>query len=192
MPGRRRRGLVLLICSIFGALLMGRGMLLRLAHTWQELSRPVRTVWAFFPLLAGQLLTGWARQFRAASAAWREGAATFLCLAMGAGMALVGHTYHMPGTMTHVLLVWIVLGLPLVSLVQASLPAALAGIGLTCWVASAQQPWGQAALCWPLAAVPAPSLWVAWRHNPSGQRSGLLSWVRSLCLSLQQFEFWPY
>ena len=179
-----RRAQVLLICSIVGAILIGLGIILLFAHNWQDLSRPVRTVLAFLPLLAGQFLTGWAMQSRTASAAWREGAALFLCLAIGACIALVGQTYHLPGTMTNFLLVWIVLGLPLVYLVPASLPAALAWIGLTFWVGYAQKQWGQAALFWPLAAAPVPYLWMALRTNPYGQRSVLLSWVLVLCLSI--------
>lgn len=181
---RSRRAVVLLVCSIFGAILIGLGIILLFAHNWQDLSRPVRMVLAFLPLLAGQLLTGWAMQCRATSAAWREGAAMFLCLAIGACIALVGQTYHMHGNLTNFLLVWIVLGLPLVYLVPASFPAALAWIGLTFWVVYAQKQWGQAALFWPLAAVPVPYLWMAWRNNPYGQRSVLLSWVLALCLSL--------
>ena len=72
---RSRRALLLLVGSIFGAILLGLGVILLFAHNWQALSRPVRTVLAFLPLLAGQLLTGWAMQYRAASAAWRKGAA---------------------------------------------------------------------------------------------------------------------
>jgi uncharacterized membrane protein len=184
VQGRSRRALVLLVCSIFGAILIGLGVILLFAHNWQDLSRPVRTVLAFLPLLAGQCLTGWAMQYRTASAAWREGAAMFLCLAIGASIALVGQTYHFSGNMTNFLLVWIVLGLPLVYLVPASLPAALAWIGLTFWVGYAQKPWGQGALFWPLAAVPVPYLWMGLRHNPYGQRSVLLSWVLALCLSI--------
>jgi uncharacterized membrane protein len=184
VQGRSRRALVLLVCSIFGAILIGLGVILLFAHNWQDLSRRVRTVLAFLPLLAGQLLTGWAMRARAASVAWREAATMFLCLAIGASIALVGQTYHLPGSMTNFLLVWIVLGLPLVYLVPASLPAALAWIGLTFWVGYAQKQWGQAALFWPLAAVPVPYLWMALRHDPSGQRSVLLSWVLSLCLSI--------
>ena len=181
---RHRRTLVLLICSIFSAILIGLGIILLFAHNWQDFSRPVRTVLAFLPLLAGQLLTAWAMQYRAASAAWREGAAMFLCLAIGACIALVGQTYHIAGSMTHFLLTWIVLALPLVYLVPASLPAALAWLGLPFWVFYAQQQWGQAVLFWPLAAVPVPHLWVALRANPYGQRSVLLSWALSLCLSI--------
>lgn len=184
VPVRQRRALVLLICSILGAILIGLGIILLFAHNWQALSRPVRTVLAFLPLLAGQLLTGWAIQYRTASAAWREGAATFLCLAIGACIALVGQTYHFPGDMTSFLLVWIVLGLPLVYLVPASLPAALAWIALTFWVSYARQQWGHAALFWLLAAVPIPYLWGTLRHNPYGQRAVLLSWVLALCLSI--------
>lgn len=181
---RSRRPLVLLVCSIFGAILIGLGIILLFAHNWQDLSRPVRTVLAFLPLLGGQLLTGWAMQFRAASVAWREGAAMFLCLAVGACIALVGQTYHIPGNMANFLLVWIVLCLPLVYLLPAGLPAALAWVGLTFWAGYAQRQGGLGVLFWPLAAVPVPYLWTALRTNPYGQRSVLLSWVLALCLSI--------
>jgi uncharacterized membrane protein len=52
--------LAIVICAVFGALLIGSGVILLLAHNWEHLGRPMRTVIAILPLLISQVLAGWA------------------------------------------------------------------------------------------------------------------------------------
>ena len=47
---------LVIVFGIFGALLVGLGIILILAHNWDELSRTVKTIIAFIPLLLGQAL----------------------------------------------------------------------------------------------------------------------------------------
>ncbi len=127
----RSRAVVLF--GILGAALIGGGVILLLAHNWDDLSRAARTVFSFLPLLIGQALCGWTLLRRPDSAAWREGAGTFLTLAIGSSIALVAQTYHMGGAFEDFLLTWALLGLPVAYLMEATLPAILYLVAITSW-----------------------------------------------------------
>jgi uncharacterized membrane protein len=120
-----------IVFGILGALLVGLGIILMLAHNWDELPRATRTALAFLPLILGQVLGGYVLLNRAASIAWRESAATFLFLAVGASISLVSQIYHIPGNLGTFLLTWVLLGLPLVYLLHASIVSLLYLLGIT-------------------------------------------------------------
>lgn len=179
---RSRRSVALMLFSILGAASIGLGIILLLAHNWEMLGRPVRTALAFMPLIAGQLLVGWTLLRRPDSQALREGAGMFLALSVGACIALISQTYHIPGDMSAFLLAWIVLGAPLIYLLNTSAVALLYIVGITCWAGVVQHEGSQALLFWPLAAFLAPHIWHAYRRDPEGPRARLLSW--GLCAAL--------
>src|SRR5438094_234347 len=52
----RSRGLGVVVSAILGATLVGAGIILLLAHNWDELSQPARTVISFAPLIVAQAL----------------------------------------------------------------------------------------------------------------------------------------
>ena len=107
-----------MIFGIFGSALVGLGIILILAHNWDHLSRPVKTIFAFLPLLIGQVLSGIAI-LKNKSRAWKESAGTFLFFSIGASIALVSQIYHIPGDLSSYLLLWISLGLPLIYLLDS-------------------------------------------------------------------------
>jgi len=61
-----------IVFGILGAILVGLGMVLIIAHNWDELSRMTKTGLAFLPLLLGQGLCGYALLSKQESVAWRE------------------------------------------------------------------------------------------------------------------------
>ncbi|QGM99015.1 DUF2157 domain-containing protein [Methylocystis parvus] len=130
LSGRNR---AVILFGILGAALIGGGIILLLAHNWEDLSRATRTVLSFIPLLAGQALCGWTLLRRADSTAWREGAGTFLTLAIGSSIALVAQTYHLGGSFEDFLLTWALLGLPVAYLMDATLPALLYLVAIVTW-----------------------------------------------------------
>ena len=71
---------ILAVCAVFGALLIGGGIILLLAHNWEFLSRGMRSMIAMAPLIAAQLIAGWVLVRREASTAWREGSGVLLAL----------------------------------------------------------------------------------------------------------------
>ena len=179
---QRRRSPGLVICGALGALLVGLGIILLLAHNWTDLSRPQRTLLSFAPLLLGQAVAGWCWLKHRSSIAWCEGAATFLFLAVGASIALVGQTYHIAGDLPRFVLVWMLLGLPLVYLLRSSLPALLYWIGVTCWCVLGAIDRLPAVFFCMLAALPLPFWWHLVRNAQRRLAAAWLAWVLSLCL----------
>ncbi len=173
--------IAVLLCGVFAALLIGLGIILLLAHNWDGLSRPLRTALAFAPLAAGQLLAAWTLWKRDDSAAWREGSGTFLALSIGACIALIGQTYHIPGNLSSFLLTWLLLGLPLVYVLRSTTVALLYAMGVTAWAAESQWQTGAPAY-WPLMLLVLPH--VIWVHSldARGARAFLTAWGFSICL----------
>ncbi|WP_024771880.1 DUF2157 domain-containing protein [Aquimarina macrocephali] len=113
-----------MIFGIFGALLVGSGIILMLAHNWDDFSRLTKTILAFGPLILGQIFAGFSI-LKNKSATWKEASGTFLFFAVGACMALVSQIYNIPGELGSFLLTWIVLCLPLVYLLRSHAVALL-------------------------------------------------------------------
>jgi len=143
----------LIAFAVLGALLIGSGVILLFAHNWEEFSRPARAALSFCPLLLGAALSAVAL-FKNGGVAWREAAGLFHALAVGASVALVGQTYHLPGDAPSFLLTWALLVLPLTFLLRST-GAYLIYLALACgWSAAAQDAYGQAAAFW-LLLLPA-------------------------------------
>lgn len=101
------------IFGVLGATLVGLGIILILAHNWDNFSKLIKTIFAFLPLLLGQLVAGYSI-LKKKSQAWRESSGTFLFFAIGASIALISQVYNIPGDLSGYLLTWIILGLPLI------------------------------------------------------------------------------
>jgi len=171
-----------ILFGVLGAMLVGSGIMLLLAHNWETLGRPARAALSFLPLVGGQALVGWTLYRKQRSAAWREGSGAFLALAIGASIALIGQTYHIPGNAANFLLTWVLLGLPLVYLLRSSMAAVLYLIGVTVWTAAAQDAYGQAIGYWPLLGGIVPFAWSQYRGNRHAPGTAFVAWA--LCLSL--------
>ena len=129
-----------MVFGVLGAVLVGSGIILIIAHNWDELSRTIKTVFAFLPLIAGQALCVYARYKRKDSRVWRESSATFLCFAVAACISLISQIYHIPGELGGFLLVWMLLSIPLIYLMDASVVSLLCLVGIT-WYACETSYW---------------------------------------------------
>ena len=119
------------IFGVLGALLIGLGILLIIAHNWDNFSHNIKVVFAFVPLLSAQILCIYLLAKRSESIAWKEGAATFLFLSVGASISLVSQIYHISGDLSTFLLVWMSLSLPVIYLMNSSFTSLLYLIGIT-------------------------------------------------------------
>ncbi len=180
----KSRNWALTVFGILGGTLVGLGIILLLAHNWADLSRAARTALAFAPLVAAQLLALWVFRAGKESAAWREGLGLFWTLAVGAAIALVAQTYHIPGDAGRFALTWMLLALPIVYLLNATGPALVYLAGLTFWAGDVQSNGGQALPFWPLAALILPHVVSAARGNPYAARPALLFWGLAVALSV--------
>ena len=120
-----------IVFGILGALLVGLGIILIIAHNWDELSTQAKTIFAFLPLLLGQLLCGYTLLKNPDSIALRESSAAFLFCSIGASIALVSQIYNIPGDTAAFVLCWMLLGLPLVYLMKSSVVSLLYIVGIT-------------------------------------------------------------
>lgn len=128
------RPLIPLLLSIFGGLLIGLGVVLLLAHNWDQIPRWGRLVVAYLPLMAAIVIA--ARVVvgsRHVTVAAQESAGLFLFLTMGATLSLVAQSYHIGGSFRHLLLLWMGLALLTIYALDATAPALLYLIGITVW-----------------------------------------------------------
>ncbi len=174
LPERRAGSLALAVFGIIGGGLVALGIILILANNWEQLSRPLRAGIAFGVLLVAQAIAGYAALKRPPSRALNEGAGLFLGLCIGACIALIGQTYHIPGDLGSFLLTWTLLALPVVYLLNAGTVAIGYFAGITAWSAYVQDLNEHALMFWPLAALGAPFVYMTIRKEPYTLRT---SWV---------------
>jgi uncharacterized membrane protein len=198
--GSTARRWAIILFSILGAVLIGGGIILLLAHNWDELSRPVRAVISITPLTIAAALGGWLLWTQRASTAWREGVGTFQTLAIGAAIALVAQTYNLGGRFDEFMLTWSLLALPVAYLLRATLPALLYLVGITIWAGAS---WHAPDRVWYFALVGAslPYLWWTSRENRYHPRPVLFAWVLAVtvCVGtglvldrvLDDWRIWP-
>ncbi len=168
---------VLTVFSIIGAMLVGGGTILILAHNWADMPRFVRTVLSFLPLVIAQALSIYVLLKRRDSTAWKEGCAMGLSLSVAASIGLVAQTYHIPGDLGNFLLTWMLLSIPGVYIFNATATAVLYLVCITWWSGYAQFESDGAPLFWLLLAAVVPHIFLAFRKNASGVRACLLGWV---------------
>ncbi|MDD5681465.1 MAG: DUF2157 domain-containing protein [Candidatus Omnitrophica bacterium] len=175
-----KKWFIIILCSVVGALLIGLGIILLFGHNWEELSRPVRAVLSLLPLLTGQALALWVLLKRPASDALRESSATFLSLMVGAAIALISQTYNIPGDAADFILSWMLLILPLVYLMKATIPAAIYAAGISSWVCYFWDSPLQSVLFWPLLALIIPHFIWSLRQEKYTVRATILALVMAI------------
>jgi len=126
-----------IIFGILGSILVGLGIILILAHNWDELGRVTKTIIAFVPLVTGQLTCAYVFFKKSNSNAWSESASAFLFIAVGASISLISQIYNIPGNLGSFLLTWSLLCLPLIYLMKSSIASILYLIGITCFACEA-------------------------------------------------------
>lgn len=177
-----KRWFMLILCGLVGTILVGLGIILLLAHNWEQFSRSTRTVLSLLPLLISQGLAFWVLLKRPASMIFKECSATFLSLMVGASIALVCQTYNIPGDTASFTLVWMLLIAPLVYLMQASIPAAIYLIGITIWAGQFWYDPLRSIFFWPFVAVIMPHFIWSLRQEKYTVRATILSFVIMICV----------
>ncbi len=173
--GMDKKWLVIMLCSVMGALLIGLGVILLFAHNWEDLSRPVRAVFSLLPLMVGQALAMWVILKKPSSQAFKESSAIFLSLMVGSSMALIGQTYNIPGDTPAFLLTWMLLIVPLVYFLEATIPAVIYVVGISAWAGHFWDDPLQAVLFWPLLGVVVPYFIWSLRQEKYTLRAAVLA-----------------
>ena len=171
---------MLTMFGIIGVVLVGLGMILILAHNWEQLDRMTRTVMIVGKLLTAQIIVGAVIWFKKDQAAWTESASTFLMLIIGASIALIGQTYHIADDFSSFILTWMLLSIPLVYIMKVTTPALLYLIGITIWVVSVDNGVNKHFI-WPLLSLSGFYCWQLLKNNRYANPAVLLSWFFTLC-----------
>lgn len=124
---------VVILASV-GAALVGAGIILLIAHNWDDLSRAARTVIGFIPLLIAQALVVFTLTRRNESRPWREAVAIFDVAAVATAISLISQTYQIQGSFADFMRVWLLLSLPIVYLLRTTLGACVYLIGTIVWL----------------------------------------------------------
>ncbi|MCR9286057.1 DUF2157 domain-containing protein [Saprospiraceae bacterium] len=181
-------GRLTLIFSVLGATLVGLGIILILAHNWDNLSKPIKTFFAFLPMIIGQLACGYSLFKKKGNRSWAEGSAVFLFFAVGAAISLISQIYHIEGDLGSFLLTWSLLGLPLVYLMPSSMVSLLYIGGIT-WYA-VERGYGYRSsmpyLYIPLILAVVPHYFGLWKTNQKRNFFNFHSWflVASIAIVL--------
>ncbi len=135
LKGQNSGNKLFIVFGILGAILIGLGLILIIAHNWDDLSKNTKVVFAYLPLIIGQVFCGYTLLKKADSSAWREASSAFLFFAVGSSIALISQVYNISGDLPSFLLTWMLLCLPIVYLLRSSIASLLyiAGISYYCW-----------------------------------------------------------
>ena len=191
-------GRMFLVFGILGALLAGLGIILIIAHNWDDLSRSAKTGLSFLPLVLGQITCLFALLKRNSSSTWREGSSTFLFFAVGASISLISQIYHIQGDFDSFMFIWMLLCLPAIYLMRSSMTSLLYLIGITTFAVSAgyesntMDPYFYCLLF--LATLP--HYYLLYKKNPTGNFLILHHWLLPLsviiCLGTIHYDLGEY
>ena len=106
--------------SVLGFMLVGLGIISILAYNWDELGHLERTVLAVGLLVSAQLFTFWVKRYKSDDKALVEGSGLLWFLMMGASLAIIGQTYHLGGTLSDFMSVWLLLSFAMIWIVPSS------------------------------------------------------------------------
>jgi hypothetical protein len=120
-----------IVFGILGAILVGLGLILIIAHNWDDLSKNVKVGVAYLPLIIAQLLCIYALIKKSDSNAWREASSAFLFCAVGACISLISQVYNIQGDLSSFLFTWLILCLPIIYLMRSSIVSLLYIVGIT-------------------------------------------------------------
>ncbi len=169
--GSQATNRLFVVFGILGAILVGLGIILIIAHNWAELSRATKTCFAFLPLVVGQILCGYIIIKKQGNTAWTESGAAFLFFAVGASISLVSQIYNIPGDLGSFLLTWSLLCLPLIYVMNSSVASLLFIIGITYYAKHTSYwsyPYRESYPYWLLLLSVIPHYYRLYKKNPTG------------------------
>ncbi|HST30165.1 MAG TPA: DUF2157 domain-containing protein [Chthoniobacterales bacterium] len=135
-PAESQSNFGFVILATVGAVLVGAGIILLIAHNWDDFSHTARTIIAFIPVLVALAFIGFVLTQRNESRPWRESVAIFDFAAVATAISLISQTYQIQGSFAEFLRVWLLLGLPVIYLLRASVGATVYVIGTIVWLFS--------------------------------------------------------
>jgi uncharacterized membrane protein len=122
---------IVIIFGILGALLTGLGIILIIAHNWDQFAKTHKLGVAFLPLLISQALCAYALIKKKESRVWREATSVLLITSIAAAISITSQVYHLHGSLDRFLLAWMLLSVPVMYIMQSGMAAILVIVGIT-------------------------------------------------------------
>ena len=181
-----------IVFGILGALLVGMGIVLIIAHNWDSLPKIAKLAIGLIPMLAGQVAAGIFVLKKSDSRTWKEGTATFLFVSVAISISIVSQVYNIEGNFGNFLLTWMSLTLPIVYVLRSSMASLLYISGITwyaCEVSYFNYPHGHAWWYWLLLALILPFYYFEFikdgiKNNFFYFHSWLLTLSLTICLGV--------
>ena len=177
---------IVVVFSILGALLVGLGIILVVAHNWDALPKLVRLGIAFLPLLLTHSVGGYLFVRNIESTAWREATSALIIFAVATAISLVSQIYNIHGDLANFLLVWMALSAPVMYVFRSSVGSLLFIVGTT-WYGSQSGyfHWNSGSLLYfvLLAADMPYYVWLI-RTRPDSNFTTLHHWAMTISLSI--------
>lgn len=183
---RQSRFTLSAVFAIFASVFVSMGIILIIAHNWDELPKLLKIVFAFVPLLTAQSLCLYTLIRNRDSIAWKEGSATFLFFSLGACMALISQIYHIPGDLAEFVFTWMIFCLPAIYIMNSSVLSILYLAGIT-WYAAETGYWsstsGSALWYWLLLILAIPHYYLLLHKHPESNFTIYHNWVVPLSVT---------
>jgi uncharacterized membrane protein len=171
---------LVIVFGILGAILVSLGIILILAHNWDELSRTTKTIIAFIPLVLGQLICGYTLLKKQESVTWTEAGSAFLFISIAACIGLISQIYNIPGNLGSFLFTWMLLCVPIMYIMRSSVASLLYLIGIT-WYACEIGYWGNSThesyIYWGLLLLALPYYYLLFRKKSESNFFTFHNWI---------------
>lgn len=174
------------VLAIFASLLVSLGIILIIAHNWDELDKALKVAFAFIPLLTAQSLCLYTLLQRRSNIAWKEGSSTFLFFSLGGCMALISQIYHIPGNLTEFVFTWMIFCLPAIYIMRSSVLSVLYLAGITYYALETGY-WsgasGSSLWYWTMLFLALPYYYVLLCAQPQSNFTNYHNWVIPLSIT---------
>ncbi|MCT4638135.1 MAG: DUF2157 domain-containing protein [Bacteroidales bacterium] len=168
------------VFGILGAILIGLGIILIIAHNWDQLSRTSKTIIGFAPLIIAQVICGYVLIKKRSSTAWRESSSAFLFFAIGACISIISQTYNIPGNLSSFLLTWALLAIPMVYIMNSSVTSLLYLIAITFYAGETgywSYPVTESYTYWLLLLGIIPHYYIMYKQKPKSNFMIIHNWL---------------
>jgi uncharacterized membrane protein len=178
-------GRINLVFAILGTILVSLGIILVVAHNWDQLPRFIKISFAFLPVLIGQGLCVLALKKYPAKKVWRECSSVFLFFAVGACIAMISQVYHIPSSGGTFVFTWMLLVFPLIYLMRSAITSLLYIVGITAFATYFGGGTGISIIhyCWMLGLV-IPYYLLLIKYEPRSNYCFLHHWILPLSVIL--------
>ena len=186
--------------GIIGALLVGMGVVMIIAHNWDNLNTPMKLFVGFVPMLVSQAIAGVLVYKNSESSAWREATSVILVFSVATAISVVSQVYNIHGSLERFLLAWTVLTLPVIYIMRSWMASLLYWIGITWYVVEAATGlFGHdnfPSYYWLLAIAAAPYYILLIKRKPDANSISFHNWVIAIsftiALALGNYEYGDY